>query len=111
MLIGYHVVQQPGLEGEPLTVQVTDYAYQVYRADGRELIAYQWHPTGQSWMREPHLHLGGAVSEFDLSKAHLPTGQVFLQPFLRCLILDLGVEPLRPDWRTVLRVPSAASGS
>jgi hypothetical protein len=106
ILIGYDVVQHRTVGGESSTVRVTDYSYQVIRGDGRELLAYQWHPIGQSWMTEPHLHLGGMLSGFDMSKAHLPTAQVSLQSFLRFLILDLEVEPLRPDWRLVLGVPS-----
>jgi hypothetical protein len=106
VLIGYDVVQHQTVEGESPAVRVTDYSYQVIRGDGREHLAYQWHPTGQSWMTEPHLHLGGMLSGFDMSKAHLPTGQVSLQSFLRFLILDFEVEPLRSDWRFILGAPA-----
>jgi hypothetical protein len=37
-----------------------------------------------------------------LKGAHLATGRVALESLLRCAIAELGVEPLREDWRKVL---------
>ncbi|HUG16929.1 MAG TPA: hypothetical protein VMM78_18115 [Thermomicrobiales bacterium] len=35
-------------------------------------------------------------------RAHIPTGQVFIDDVVRFAIADLGVEPLRSDWDSVL---------
>jgi hypothetical protein len=64
--------------------------------------AYHWHPVGASHVTSPHLHLGGQIGDIDLSKLHFPTGAVALPDVLRFAIADLGVEPLRADWRDLL---------
>lgn len=80
-------------------------------AEGRGLLAYHWRPEGPSQVVTPHLHVGGRTSPLDLSKAHLPTGQVSLVAVVRMAITELGVEPLRPDWLVVLdRAESAPPG-
>ena len=38
----------------------------------------------------------------DLSKAHLLAGPITLVALIRMAITELGVEPLRPDWRPIL---------
>ena len=59
---------------ERWSVRLVRYSYQLDRADGRELLAYHWHPIGLNHERRPHLHLGAgmgfAASEWQ--KAHLP---------------------------------------
>jgi hypothetical protein len=108
LLFGYEVVKQPGIRDMRVAVRITDYMYQINLADGRELLAFQWHPDGQSWMREAHLHLGDSLRGINLSKAHVPTGHVTLQSVLRFLIFDLRVDPIRTDWRDILDVPADA---
>ena len=78
------------------------YAYSLRDGDGTEFLAYHWHPTGNSPITYPHLHIGTATTPLDLSRAHLPTGPVTLAAVVRLAIADLGVAPLRPDWRAVL---------
>lgn len=82
--------------------RVDGYRFELARADGRTMLAYHWHPMGISPITWPHLHLGGTLAGIDLSKAHLPTGVVALRDVLRFAVVDLGVEPLRGDWETVL---------
>lgn len=81
---------------------VDGYRVEFGRADGRTMLAYHWHPVGVSPVTWPHLHVSGSLAGIDLGKAHLPTGVVPLQDVLRFAIVDLGVEPLRDDWRAVL---------
>ena len=69
------------------------------------ILAYHWHPVGVSPVTAPHLHLGGQLMDVDVGKAHLPTGVVSLQAVLRLAIADLGVAPLRDEWREVLATP------
>ena len=83
--------------------EVAGYRYELHDQDGQELIAYHWHPLGNSPIATPHLHVTARMSGFDLSKAHLPTGIVPLLAVLRCLITEFGVAPLRPDWDEILR--------
>ena len=78
------------------------YRYEFRLADGPLLLAYHWHPVGVSPVTTPHLHLGGALQGINLAEAHLPTGPVVLPDVLRFAIVDLGVDPLRDDWREVL---------
>jgi hypothetical protein len=94
------------LAAEPITgdwrIEVTSYRYEVSERDGVELLAYHWHPTGQSPVTVPHLHARIRGSWVDLAKSHLPTGQVTPAEVVRCLIADFGAEPLRRDWRAIL---------
>lgn len=80
------------------------YRYDLWDRDGREMLSYHWHPVARSHVTTPHLHLGiGAASwRPELAKAHLPTGHVTLEDVLLLAIQDLGVPPLRGDWRTIL---------
>ena len=98
-------VVEPGGAADRYTVRSVGYRYELGHADGPMILAYHWHPVGVSPVTTPHLHLGGQVAGLDLSKAHLPTGIVGLDDVLRFAIVDLGVEPLRGDWREVLATP------
>jgi hypothetical protein len=40
-----------------------------------------------------------------IQRAHLPTGRVSVEDFLRTAIRDFGVKPQRDDWETVLNDP------
>jgi hypothetical protein len=74
------------------------------------VFSYQWHPGGRSPVTWPHLHLGAGaeVGRTELASAHLPTGRVSIEEVLRLAITELGVEPLRDDWREVLERTQAA---
>ena len=78
--------------------------YALYDVDGREVVAYHWHPEGRSGVTTPHLHLGtgASVGRRDLAGAHLPTGRILLEDVLRLGVAELGVRPLRRDWREIL---------
>lgn len=89
-------------EGDEPAVRLEGYRYEVEGGDGSEILAYHWHPIGLSPVVEPHLHVTNRHPFFDLSKAHLPTGAVSPRAFLRCLITEFGVDPLRSDWQDIL---------
>jgi hypothetical protein len=87
-------------------VETLGYEYALLDREGREIVAYHWHPmTGPSTMKAPHLHLGPAavVGHKMLARAHLPTGVVALQDILVLAISELGVKPRRRDWARILR--------
>jgi hypothetical protein len=83
-------------------VSTVGYEFRLSYRDEHEILAYHWHPAGNSPVVIPHLHIGGQTTPIDLSKAHLPTGHITLIAVLRLAIADLGVQPLRPDWGTIL---------
>jgi hypothetical protein len=95
-----------------LLVSTSAYRYHILDRDDREILAYHWHPEGVSPVTEPHLHLSGRLRPLDigapdtpvaLGEMHLPTGIVSLAHVVRLLIAEIGVEPRRDDWETVLR--------
>jgi hypothetical protein len=90
--------------------QTAAYEYRLSDQDDREILAYHWHPEGQSHVQTPHLHLGPAagVNRGALLTAHLPTGPVTLQDVLRLTVESFDAEPARRDWDRVLR--EAGSG-
>ena len=85
-------------------IQVSSYFYELLDSDGREVLAYHWHPRGNSPVPTPHLHLeqGAQVGRTEVRDAHLPTGDVSMEAILRVLIEEMGVRPLRPDWESIL---------
>jgi hypothetical protein len=91
--------------GEPAAswrVSSRAYHYELTTADGRQLLRYDWHPTGRSAVTRPHVHLRRHAAPIDLSRAHVPTGRVSPEAVVRFAIEELGVPALRSDWRTVL---------
>jgi len=66
----------------------------------REVLAFHIH-DGQP---RNHYHLGAGAGALlaPLYKAHIPAGEIDERAFLRMLIADFGVRPLRRNWRTLL---------
>jgi len=76
------------------------YMYTLDDADGREILAYHWHPLGRGLEKEPHLHLGagaGAIRS-ELTRAHLATGFVTAVALVRLVVMHFGVRTRRADW-------------
>jgi hypothetical protein len=96
----YNYTVEPADDG--WRVHTASYAYQLFLRDERPLISWHWHPGGRSPVTWPHAHVPHHVSPVDLSKAHVPTGQVSIQAVIRFAIEEVSVEPLRPDWRAML---------
>ena len=68
------------------------------------MLLYHWEPRGNSPVVIPHLHLeqaAGVIRE-EVRDAHLPTGDVSLNAILRVLIEEVGVQPRRSDWNSIL---------
>ena len=85
-------------------VGVRSFSYEIHDSEGREVLLYHWHPRGNSPVVTPHLHLeqGAQVGRTEVRDAHLPTGDVSLNSLLRVLIEEMGVQPQRPDWDSIL---------
>lgn len=101
--VSLFVVVEPTPNERRARVRTVGYAYTLHDRALRELLAYHWHPSGPSPVVWPHVHLGLGLVRSELARpfvgAHLPTGSVTLTAVLRAAITDLGVEPLRDDWR------------
>ena len=100
----YYRIAEPPLPRTRWQVEIVGYDYAVYDSDEREILLYHWHPRGGSPVATPHLHLGNGaqVGRREVRGAHLPTGHVPLSDLLRLLIEEMGVQPRRQDWDTVL---------
>ena len=100
----YYGVVQSELAPTLWTIAEEGYYYEILNADGREILAYHWHPTGLSSYDAQHLHVGhGAIiGREELHHAHLPTGYVTIPDILRLLIRDFGAISRRADWEAVL---------
>ena len=102
-----HYTVEDSEQGHPLQVSVRRYSYEIHDADGKEVLLYHWHPDGNSRVKIPHLHLeqGAKVGRTEVRDAHLPTGEVSFNAFLRMLIEEMGVRELRTDWVAILGRP------
>ncbi len=97
----YRIVEAEGERG-PWKVSITGYSYALDDADGREIVAYHWHPPTEPV--RPHLHVGaGSVpSGSPAENTHFPTNRVALEDFVRLLLTDLEVPARRADWPAIL---------
>jgi hypothetical protein len=84
--------------------KVVTYYYTLDDTDGREILAYHWHPSGRSQATTPHLHLGAGAGTLrpELTKAYLQTGLVTPVALLSLVVEQYGVQPRRADWPGVL---------
>jgi hypothetical protein len=97
----YLLVHEPaGRRAERWRLQTTSYMYKLDDREGREILAYHWHPDGLSHERRPHLHVGVGMGALrpEWQKAHLRTGPVSPSALLVLLIDQLGVSPRRSAW-------------
>ncbi len=113
--IDYRVLEHQDTE-RTYEARIDGYYFEISDHDGREILAYHWHPEGMSPITKPHLHLSGRFQALDigshdapvaLGEMHLPTCVVTLAQVVRLLITEFGDEPRREDWETVLRASGA----
>ena len=81
-------------------VRGTAYYYTLDDGEGREILAYHWHPAGRSPEKEPHLHIGAGAGSLrqELTKAHVTTGFVTPVAMVSLIVKHFGVRPRRADW-------------
>ena len=72
----YRIVE-PDARGDSWTVRVTGYSYAILDSEQREVLAYHWHPRGNSPIVRPHLHLesGALVGRPEVRDAICPQAQ------------------------------------
>lgn len=102
----YRIIQleDPDDPRGPWKVSIVAYEYCVEEHDGQEIIVYHWHPQTPRTVATPHLHLeaGAGIGRRELTMAHLPTGRIAIEEFIRCLLRDFSVPPLKQNWDEVL---------
>lgn len=105
----YYRVEKAEGESGPWKVTTEAYQHALEDEDGREIIAYHWHPERGSAYNYPHLHIGTGIgaSLGEIHKRHFPTGRVSLEDVLRLVIKEFGAEPARADWEEVLEETQA----
>jgi hypothetical protein len=89
----------------PFKVSTRGYMHSVQTIDGAEVIAFHWHPAGNSHVRDTHVHVGSnqLIPDGVLTKKHhIPAPRMSVEGVLRFCIDQLQVEPLRDDWSPVL---------
>ena len=86
--------------GERWQTRAVRYEYTLDDADGREILAYHWHPHGRSHVTIPHLHLGAALCDLraEMHHAHLRTGMVTPIALLALAIEQFDIRPRLADW-------------
>ena len=86
--------------GERWQTRAVRYEYTLEDADGREILAYHWHPHGRSHVTIPHLHLGAALCDLraEMHHAHLRTGMVTPIALLALAIEQFDIRPRLADW-------------
>ncbi|QDP95074.1 hypothetical protein FOE78_03345 [Microlunatus elymi] len=72
--------------------------------DGKgELFTAHWHPSSKvSDFEEPHYHFGAVAlsdSGVFIERAHIPSGRVSLEKFIRTMIEQFGITASCQDWR------------
>lgn len=99
----------------PFKVRTIDYFYLLATEADDEILSFQWTPEATAAgvvnaVSFPHLHVGPAmigeapaIRPKNLHKAHIPTGRISLEAFIRLAIVEFDVRPLKQDWDTVLQ--------
>jgi hypothetical protein len=109
MVQHYRIIEDSSPRGPWRVVTVT-YSYVYEDHAGHEILAFHWHPDQRSTITFPHLHLGYGAGQLrpELHRAHIPTGRVSLAHVIALGIRELGVEPLRSDWESVVAIVGEA---
>lgn len=92
----YQIIKTPDPQRGPYRVTTRGYSYAIY-ARGSLSAAHHWHPSGNSTYHEPHIHMPEIFQ-----RKHFPCGRVSLEEIVRFCIRELGAEPAREDWASVL---------
>jgi hypothetical protein len=101
LIVHYQIVRTADRQNS-WRITTSSYAFKLLYTAHQRVVAYHWHPQPRNRVKVPHLHMPQHSTPVDLSRAHLPTPRVSLEPVLRFAIEELGVVPLRRDWQSVL---------
>lgn len=101
----YMIIEDNRHDYGPYRVTTRGYLYSLCTRDGQALVNYHWHPSGNSHVKTPHLHIGSAQLDQDAvisSAHHLPTGRITFEEIIRTAIKEFEVEPFSDRWRDIL---------
>jgi hypothetical protein len=105
----YKVVKGP--DGYKANTTSYQYSASTKRGDAyKEILAFHWHPDTTPNLKWPHVHINGFTDDGDFSHAHIPTGRMCIEDFIRMLIRDFGVKARMPydEWKKMLVKNKAA---
>jgi hypothetical protein len=97
--------------GSQVRARQIGYDYRILDSSGHEIIAWHWHPIGNSPITHTHLHvssqiqpipLGRGLDPLPLADLHIPAGYVDLPDIVRFLIAEVGVRPHKRGWEALL---------
>jgi hypothetical protein len=112
------IVRESGSPQEPHSIRLLAYKYYLSDTDEREILAYHWHPSGESRVVDPHMHLSNRLNPIEMGRnqdplrladLHLLTGFVTLEDVVRLLIEEFGVRPRLAEWDALLRANRATA--
>jgi hypothetical protein len=66
------------------------------------LLEWHWHPALGPGYAHAHVNIRNEVLG-NVGKLHLPTSRVYFEQIVAFLIAGLEVEPIDPNWRTVIK--------
>lgn len=108
VLQGYLIIRQSDEARPRSRLTIVHYAYKILASDGREIVAFHWHP-GRGGVDWPHMHVGSTfidATQHDIgrrfSALHLPTSRISIEQVIEALITQFDVAFLRADWQHVL---------
>ena len=100
----FKVVETREPDRGPWKVSTLKYEYSICHDDGREILAYHWHP-GEQAHDQPHIHIcsGAGTLIPQVQSAYLPTGRIAVEAFVLMAIREFGVQHRRgEDYKRVL---------
>ncbi len=102
MSLKYTYVTAEGEAGR-WKIKTLAYAYEIRNAEGKDLLAFHWHPDGGE-IKYPHIHVGHAtgIRHAGIRDGHIPAGRVSAEAVIRFAIEALHVKTLRNDWNKIL---------
>lgn len=89
----------------PWNVHIAAYRYGLLDDGSRDMVSYEWHPEGASWVTWPHLHIGNSMLREGApltARMHLPATYILIKDIVALVIREFGVRPRRRDWEAVL---------
>lgn len=114
--IRYRLVEPSRASSRGWGIETIGYLYVILDREGREILAYHWHPFARG-PGFPHLHLSGRIGVLPLGEQappvalggmHLPTEEITFPAIVRLLLAEFAAAPRRQDWAAVVAASEAA---
>ncbi len=111
LFIDINQALEPPDKANGFHISTKQYLYSIFDAQIKELISFHFHPElTADPILYPHIHVYAdddpRFKQFNLHKRHIPSGRVALEDIIDWLISELGVQPIREDWQSILNQTS-----